>query len=237
MGLVITPQPELERETMTECFCGFCEVERFQNYMDRIQTMTPDEWNSEDDEGPLMTLIREIHRDMGQRHPLGIARDMSLAIEDLIIADGEGAWSTLNSLVKSELRSIEVNDLKREGYCKKDGASREENVEPAWVNSKLASEEKGYPHPGSFITLGPDEHKTIIHLQYGHPDEVGRNGIFIHELYDALAEHLSVYQSPGHKMRTRETAMVITKLDEASLWTQKRTLDRKKRGVHETDKA
>jgi hypothetical protein len=34
----------------------------------------------------------------------------------------------------------------------------------------------------------------------------------------------------------RETAIVITKLEEARLWMEKRKMDREKRGVLQTDK-
>lgn len=103
------------------------------------------------------------------------------------------------------------------------------------VNSEQATSEKGYPHPGSFIAL-PD-FGGMIHLQYGHPQEVGRNGCFTVDVIQGLIDNLSVYQSPGHPMRTRETACALTKLEEALMWINRRKQDRDQRGVLQTDKA
>ena len=121
---------------------------------------------------------------------------------------------------------------------------KEHFVDPFFVPSKQATHEKGYPHPGSFIEifLNPgdecDDRRAVeIHFQYGHPQEVGRNGIFIDQVIDALADHLSVFQEPGHPMRSRETAVAITKLQEASMWIRERKRNRDRRGVLNTDKA
>ena len=93
--------------------------------------------------------------------------------------------------------------------------------------------EKGYPHPGSVISLpgGGGE----IHLQYGHPQEVGRNGCFTTDVIQGLIDNLSVYQARGHPMSTRETALAIARLEEARLWINSRKAKRQERGVHQTD--
>jgi len=102
------------------------------------------------------------------------------------------------------------------------------------VTAEKATEEKGYSHPGSVIQL-PDGGGEI-HLQYGHPDSVGRNGCFTVDVIQSLIDNLSVYQQHGHPMRTRETACAITKLEEALMWIERRKSRRKDRGVHQTDK-
>lgn len=106
---------------------------------------------------------------------------------------------------------------------------------PMIVTPEEATENKGYPHPGSVIKL-PDM-GGLIHLQYGHPGEVGRNGCFTTDVIQGLIDNLNVYQSHGHPMRTRETALAITKLEEALHWIEARKRDRGARGVHQTDKA
>lgn len=112
---------------------------------------------------------------------------------------------------------------------------RPEKKDPPFVDAYEATKQKGYPHPGSYIDL-PNEGGTI-HLQFGHPDEVGVNGCFTTDIIQGLIDNLSVYQSHGHPMRTRETACAITKLEEALMWINRRKDLRKAAGVHQTDKA
>lgn len=107
-------------------------------------------------------------------------------------------------------------------------------TERTFVSTEQATKEKGYPHPGSCIQL-PDNGGTI-HLQYGHPDEVGRNGCFTTDVIQGLIDNISVYQERGHPMATRETALALTRLEEALMWINRRKSKRKERGVHETDK-
>lgn len=76
--------------------------------------------------------------------------------------------------------------------------------------------------------------KLVAQLQVGHPNEDGSiGGCFPTHLVQAVTELFKHYQEimPG-----RETAIVITKLEEAWLWLKKRELDRDQRGVLQTDK-
>ncbi len=102
------------------------------------------------------------------------------------------------------------------------------------VSAEDATKEKGYPHPGSVIQL-PNLGGTI-HLQYGHPAIVDRNGCFTTDVIQGLVDNISVYQKRGHPMSTRETAVAITKLEEALMWINYRKHKRAERGVHQTDK-
>lgn len=101
-------------------------------------------------------------------------------------------------------------------------------------SAKVATADKGYPHPGNVITL-PDG-GGAIHLQYGHPGEVGRNGCFTTDVIQGLIDNISVYQERGHPMATRETALAITHLETALMWINRRKEKRKQRDVHQTDK-
>jgi len=88
----------------------------------------------------------------------------------------------------------------------------------------------GRVHPSITFVDG----KLTIQLQVGHPNEDGSvGGCFPTHAIQALVELFKHYQEimPG-----RETALVITKLEEAWLWLKKRELDRDQRGVLQTDK-
>ncbi len=77
--------------------------------------------------------------------------------------------------------------------------------------------------------------KLTWQLQVGHPNEEGSvSGCFNTHLVDFVIELQQHYQSI---MPCRENALVITKLEEARLWLEKRKMDREKRGVLQTDKA
>lgn len=108
-----------------------------------------------------------------------------------------------------------------------------EKTDPAQIGPSWATHLKGYPHPGSFITL-PDQGGTI-HLQFGHPQEEGRNGCFVVDVLRALRENLRVYQQDGHPLRCNETAMTLTHLTQAIESIDRRKTDRKARNVHNTD--
>ncbi len=91
-------------------------------------------------------------------------------------------------------------------------------------------------------TVGQDIHGHIrfgdgfltCQLQVGHPSEEDAvSGCFPTHLLDFVIELHQHYQS---LVPCRETAIVITKLEEARLWMEKRKMDRDKRGVLQTDK-
>lgn len=101
-------------------------------------------------------------------------------------------------------------------------------------SSAQATEEKGYPHPGNVIDL-PDAGGQIV-LQYGHPQEVGRNGCYMHDVVQALIDHLSVYQQNGHPLACPETAATIAHLGAAKQSILARRKDRQDRNTFQTDK-
>lgn len=103
------------------------------------------------------------------------------------------------------------------------------------ISPEKATDIKGYPHPGSVIAI-PSRGGEIF-IQFGHPQDVGRNGAFIPEVLTAIIDHLKVYQEPGHPLASRETALAITKLEESRMWLEERRRDRERRQVLWTDKA
>jgi len=84
---------------------------------------------------------------------------------------------------------------------------------------------------------GPGQTLQFIEKQ---PDPHGgdemvtiNNGTTNEEVIKMLIDRLKTMQG---KVPSRETAIVITKLEEALMWCEKRTADRKARGVEGTPK-
>ena len=55
------------------------------------------------------------------------------------------------------------------------------------------------------------------------------NGAFVETVIDAARQRIQFYQAS--KFKCRENAIAITKLEESLMWLNKRTADRKTRGV------
>jgi hypothetical protein len=95
--------------------------------------------------------------------------------------------------------------------------------------------ERAYPFPNGeykpFITI-TDESVTFVG-QGGPIKEVGVNGCQIDEIIEFAKDVITVFND---RFPCRENSMIITKLDEALLWSMKRKLDREKRGVEGVSK-
>lgn len=71
-----------------------------------------------------------------------------------------------------------------------------------------------------------------LRFQHGVRPDVTRNGVLATEVIDVLVEHLrKVNQGP---VACRETALAITKLEEAGLWLRERLRRRQEQGVYGT---
>ena len=92
----------------------------------------------------------------------------------------------------------------------------------------------GNPGGGSFSGVG-----IKIEWQNGPLGRDGErkepNGAFVETVINAAKQRIEYYQES--KFKCRENAMAITKLDEALLWLNKRTLDRENRKVEGTHTA
>lgn len=75
--------------------------------------------------------------------------------------------------------------------------------------------------------------KVSFTIQDGPILEVGVNGCQIDDLITWVKTKLEFF---NRTVPSRETSMVITKLDEALLWSLKRKMDREERGVEGTSK-
>ena len=87
---------------------------------------------------------------------------------------------------------------------------------------------KEYP-----IGITHDENMISFRLQNGPIKEVGVNGCQVDTVIEAAK---MIIEGLNKNFPCRENAMVITKLDEALLWSMKRKLDREKRGVEGLNK-
>lgn len=77
-----------------------------------------------------------------------------------------------------------------------------------------------------------DEGKIMFQVQRGPIKEVGQNGCQVDALIH-VARH--IIAGLNKKFPCRENSCAITKLDEAIMWLDKRTADRKSRGVEGTN--
>lgn len=90
-----------------------------------------------------------------------------------------------------------------------------------WVNSPGATRSTETP---------PD---VIISFQHGPVKEAGANGITDQALLAIVLDRWRSFQKS--KWANRETALSITKLEEALMWQHKRTIDRMNRNVEGTN--
>lgn len=77
-----------------------------------------------------------------------------------------------------------------------------------------------------------DAHNCLFFkIQEGSVKEAGKNGCQVEDIV-AVAKH--IVEQLNAKFPCRENAMMITKLDEAIMWSKKRTADREARQVEGT---
>jgi len=80
--------------------------------------------------------------------------------------------------------------------------------------------------PHNFIYVRHDVNSLSFTIQNGPIKEVGKNGCQVEDVI-AVAKH--IIEQLNEKFPCRENSMIITKLDEAVMWSKKRTLDRQNR--------
>lgn len=88
--------------------------------------------------------------------------------------------------------------------------------------------------PHNFIYVRRDVNSIAFTIQNGPIKEVGVNGCQVDTLIEAAK---LIIEGLNKNFPCRENAMVITKLDEALMWSNKRKSDREKRGVEGLNKA
>lgn len=87
--------------------------------------------------------------------------------------------------------------------------------------------------PNAFIYVRHDKNSLAFTIQNGPIKEAGKNGCQVEDII-AVAKHM--VEQLNAKFPCRENAMMITKLDEAIMWSKKRTQDRKARNVEGLNK-
>ena len=87
--------------------------------------------------------------------------------------------------------------------------------------------------PNAFIYVRHDKNSLAFTIQNGPIKEVGKNGCQVEDII-AVSKHM--VEELNKKLPCRENSMIITKLDEAIMWSKKRTEDRKARNVEGLNK-
>jgi hypothetical protein len=82
--------------------------------------------------------------------------------------------------------------------------------------------------PHNFIYVRHDVNSLSFTLQNGPIKENGKNGCQVEDII-AVTKH--IIEKLNKQFPCRENAMMITKLDEAIMWSKKRTADRVQRSV------
>jgi len=96
-------------------------------------------------------------------------------------------------------------------------------------HTKQAPVEWSETMDGSPSTVGDVNGFIAIKFQAGPVKERGINGTSVENVIELLIKRLEGFQAGPFK--TRETALAITRLQEASHWLEARTRDRIARGV------
>lgn len=99
------------------------------------------------------------------------------------------------------------------------------------IVGKHEVDENGMPAGGHTTGVGIDIHWQNGPLGRGK-DRKEPNGAFVEGVIAAAIDRIQWYQSS--KFKCRENALAITKLEEALLWMQWRTIQREKRNVEGT---
>ena len=133
------------------------------------------------------------------------------------------ALETLDNIKKiGEFDLVCMDDL-RKGFL--DRFTETGAMDYVWFETTI--------RPYNFIYLRKDKNSISFTLQNGPIKEVGVNGCQVDTLIEAAK---LIIEGLNAKFPCRENSMVITKLDEALMWSEKRKSDRIKRVVEGTSK-
>ena len=97
------------------------------------------------------------------------------------------------------------------------------------------NDEQGNPAGGSVHGVGLTLNWQDGPLGRGDDRQVP-NGAFVETVISAAKQRIEFYQE-DNRFKCRENAIAITRLDEALLWLNKRTVDREEREVEGTHQA
>lgn len=128
------------------------------------------------------------------------------------------ALETLKGITQINGEKVVIMDDLREKFPEKFNESGA--MDYKWFESEI--------RPHNFIYVRHDVNSLSFTIQNGPIKEVGKNGC---QVEDIIAAAKVIVEGLNAKFPCRENAMVITKLDEAILWSKKRTADRVARQV------
>lgn len=101
-----------------------------------------------------------------------------------------------------------------------------------FINNQLIVEvQSGMITDGQYVVVDHEKNTILFKIQNGPIKEAGKNGC---QVEDVIAVSKHIVEQLNSKFPCRENAMMITKLDEAIMWSKKRTANRKTRGVEGT---
>ena len=128
------------------------------------------------------------------------------------------ALETLKGVTKIGDFDVVVMDDLREKYPDKFNESGA--MDYKWFEVEI--------RPHNFVYIRNDVNSISFTIQNGPIKEVGVNGCQVDTIIEAAK---LIVEGLNKKFPCRENSMVITKLDEALLWSKKRKMDREARGV------
>ena len=128
------------------------------------------------------------------------------------------ALETLKGVKEINGHKIIIMDELREKYPEKFNKSG--SMDYKWFEKEI--------RPHHHIYVRHDVNSLSFTIQNGAIKENGHNGCQVDEV---IATAKLIIEGLNKKFPCRENSMVVTKLDEALMWLQKRKDDRKKRGV------
>lgn len=102
------------------------------------------------------------------------------------------------------------------------------------VDASLERDAYNPCHGNNFVILNHEDNSVEFKVQNGPIREVGVNGCQVDTIIEAAK---LIIEGLNKNFPCRENSMVITKLDEALMWSNKRKADREKRGVEGLNKA
>jgi len=111
------------------------------------------------------------------------------------------------------------------------------NAYPEKFNESGAMDYKWFEkeiRPNNFVYVRHDVNSLSFTIQNGLSKEVGVNGCQVDTIIEAAK---IIVEGLNKNIPCRENAMIITKLDEALMWSLKRKLDREARNVEGFNKA
>lgn len=134
--------------------------------------------------------------------------------------------------MSTEEKQVPVNDKGFKGRKLTDHRNNKFNRECIEVvtNDERASDNAHHSYAiAVFDGSNQQVEQCILNFQNGGLKEVGANGITDQALIAIVLDRIRSFNDG--QFRCRENSMVITKLEEAMLWMEKRSNDRARRGV------